>query len=210
MHREGIFGQPSRIHSFTQEGCGEAILHPFLKYGSAYAADEDVISLLSCHPLVEHLDYMRNALANYDFGWIREVNRNWADQRGVCSTRSRAMMAALLHYDLDIAALIRYLGNNYTGEYRLPNISAVAAVLTKYCIPHDLIEQYQRVLVQGCPAHFVAETSRENAMEYWRGGNNPSIDANLPSVMATMAKEDRNAFVIALPSWLWRFIPHVF
>ena len=28
--------------------------------------------------------------------------------------------------------------------------------------------------------------------------------------MSTMAKEDRNGFVIALPSWLWRFIPNIF
>ena len=153
---------------------------------------------------------MRNAMAGYDFGWIRETNTKWASQRAVCQTRSRAMMAALLHYDLDVSALIRYLGNNYTGEYRLPNISAVANILTKYNIPQYLIDQYQRVLVQGCPAHFVADTTRDNALEYWRGGNNPSINANLDKVLATMAKEDRNAFVIALPSWLWRFIPHVF
>ena len=210
LYRGSLFGRPSTAHSFTQEASGETILHPFLKYGSTYSTDEDIAALLSSHPLIEHLDDMRNAMTGYDFGWIRETDTKWASRRAVCKTRSRAMMAALLHYDLDVSALIRYLGNNYTGEYRLPNISAVANILTKYNIPQYLIDQYQRILVQGCPAHFVADTTRDNALEYWRGGNNPSINANLDSVMATMAKEDRNAFVIALPSWLWRFIPHVF
>ena len=141
LYRDSLFGRPSTAHSFTQEASGETILHPFLKYGSTYSTDEDIAALLSSHPLIEHLDDMRNAMTGYDFGWIRETDTKWASRRAVCQTRSRAMMAALLHYDLDVSALIRYLGNNYTGEYRLPNISAVANTLTKYNIPQYLINQ---------------------------------------------------------------------
>ena len=60
------------------------------------------------------------------------------------------------------------------------------------------------------PAKMNAESSRVNAMKYFRGGNNPSIAKKLDQVMKTMNKEERNNFVIALPCWLWRFLPHIF
>ncbi len=62
----------------------------------------------------------------------------------------------------------------------------------------------------GSPNYMVAETTRENVMKYWRGGNNPSITRKLESVMKTANKEEKNNFVIPLPMWLWRFIPHLF
>ncbi|KAL7546383.1 hypothetical protein ACHAWF_016015 [Thalassiosira exigua] len=64
-------------------------------------------------------------------------------------------------------------------------------------------------MTTGCPAHFVAESSRENSVRYWRAGNNPSISKKLDQVLNTMNKEDKNNYVIPLPAWLWRFIPHI-
>ena len=37
------------------------------------------------------------------------------------------MLAATLNYDLDIPTLIRFLGGNYTGEYR--TIEAIIKIL---------------------------------------------------------------------------------
>lgn len=74
----------------------------------------------------------------------------------------------------------------------------------------ELVQHYIRVMTVGCPNEMVAETSRANALKYWRGGNNPSINKHLEQVMKTMNKEERNCFVIALSGWMWRFIPHLF
>ena len=139
LRTRGKFGRPSVNHSFTQEACGETILHSFLKYGRTYARDRDICALRASHPLVEHLDDMSIKLASFDFTWIREVNGQWATQNAVSLDRSRATLAALLHFDLDIGALIKYLGNNYTGEYHLPNVTAVTCILEKYRIPQHLI-----------------------------------------------------------------------
>ena len=48
------------------------------------------------------------------------------------------------------------------------------------------------------------------ALKYWWAGNNPSTAKHLDQVMKTMNKEHRNKFVVALPSWTWRFVPHLF
>ena len=65
-------------------------------------------------------------------------------------------------------------------------------------------------MIVGCPNKMNFETMRENAMKYWRGGNNPSVKQKLSQVMKTMNKEERNNSVIPLSAWLWRFIPHLF
>ena len=83
LRSKSAFGPPDKSRSFTQEGCGESILHAALKYGTAYMTEDDLQHLRASHPLVAHLDDMRNKLAQYDFTWIRDVNTNWATQRQI-------------------------------------------------------------------------------------------------------------------------------
>jgi len=113
-----------------------------------------------------------------------------------------------LHYDLSVALVIRFLGNNYTGAYR--DIPAIVASLHAHGIADTLISHYSRVMTVGCPNHFNATTTRANALLYWRQGNHPSIRAKLDQVMTTMNKEERNNYVVHVPHWLWRFVPHCF
>ena len=118
------------------------------------------------------------------------------------------MLACLLHYNMDVSLLMRYLGGNYTGAHR--DTDRTARVLRQHGISEDLIAQYKRVMDTGCPRIFNTTITRENALKYWRAGNNPSINRKLAQVMKTMNKEHRNKFVIALPSWTRRFTPHLF
>ena len=196
------FGKPDENHSFTQEASGETILFFILKSG--YLNHSDVIKV---HPLIPHLILMMRRLSTYDFTWIRSIDRDWASQTAIANEKRIAMMACLLHYNMDVGLLMRYLGNNYTGAYR--DVEATVKILSSYNIDTELIEHYIRVMTVGCPNHLVAETSRANAMEYWREGNNPSIKKNLDKVRKTMNKEDRNNFVAPLSGWLFRYIPHL-
>ena len=200
------FGKPDSSHSFTQEACGETILHFVLKSG--FIGDDDTTSVRATHPLVKHLDVMRIQLSNYNFTHIRNIDTNWSHQKAISKDRSRAMMACLLHYNLDVSLLMRYLGNNYTAAHR--DVAKTVAILREHNIEEYLIQGYIRVTTIGCPNKMVAETTRENAMKYLRGGNNPSIKRRLEHVMTTMNKEERNNFVIPLPLWMARFVPHLF
>lgn len=62
----------------------------------------------------------------------------------------------------------------------------------------------------GCPNHFNACTTCKNALRYWRRGNHPSIKSKIDQVMFTINKEGWNNYIIHVPHWLWRFIPHCF
>ena len=117
------FGKPDNSHSFTVQASGETALH--LLFKSGYLDKHTTANLHETHPLVKHLDDMRKALSNYDFTWIRDIDSNWSAQTTISKEKSRAMMACLLHYDMDISLLMRYLGNNYTAAHRHRDVEAI-------------------------------------------------------------------------------------
>eukprot|EP00956_Cyclotella_meneghiniana_P014543 scaffold21809_cov24-Cyclotella_meneghiniana.AAC.3 len=200
------FGRPDLSHSFIQTPCLETCVTHLFKSG--FLNPTDMLNLMDVSPLFTHLAASIVAYSDYDFRWIRDYNLNWNEQTTIDPDRRVALTAALFHYNLNVSALMRYLGNNYTGEHR--NIPLIINKLRSHSIPEDLISKYTRVMLVGCPNHFVAETSRDNTMLYFRKRNGPTIARKLEQVWKNMNKEDKNNFVIPLPHWLARFIPHLF
>lgn len=61
---------------------------------------------------------MRKQLANYDFTWISNMDTRWSKQKSISKDKTMAMLACLLHYNLDVSLFMRYLGSNYVAEHR--------------------------------------------------------------------------------------------
>ena len=59
------------------------------------------------------------------------------------------MLAAIFHFDLNVSTLIRYLGNNYTGEYR-DSKSIIKAMQVADC-DKEVVKNLQRLLEVGYP-----------------------------------------------------------
>ena len=74
--------------------------------------------MLEVHPLFKHLNMMLNWSQYVDFMDIKEPITDYHKQKVIQTKRVQKMLAAILHFDLSISILIRFLGNNYTGEYR--------------------------------------------------------------------------------------------
>ena len=49
---------------------------------------------------------------------LKQPKENYAKQTSIDILRVKKMLAATLQYNLEIPTLIRFLGGNYTGEYR--------------------------------------------------------------------------------------------
>ena len=73
------FGQPDQSHSFTQGVCAETTFHFVLKSG--FLSEEDTRAVHKTHPLLAHLDRVRDALSDYDFTWIRNIDTSWQEQK---------------------------------------------------------------------------------------------------------------------------------
>lgn len=200
------FGRQDLNHSFGQEACFETtLLHTLC---SGYLAPPDTVAVCATHPLIGHLAATKVAYASYDFRWLREYNIDWDNQKVIDPAKQEAMTACLFHYNLDTSMLMRYLGNNYTGAYR--QVDEIVKKLRALKITESLTEKYVRVMLTGCPNHFVAETTRANALLHWRMRNGPTVAKKLDQVDKTMNKEDKNNFVIPLPHWTARYIPNLF
>ena len=119
------FGRPDRDHSATQTACGETVIFFLLKSGCL--DEQSTAALCSTNPLVHHMRRSMIALEDYDFTWIRQYNNNWQSQSEIPPESKKAALACLYHYGMDVSLLIRYLGNNYTGEHR--DVEETVAVL---------------------------------------------------------------------------------
>jgi hypothetical protein len=106
--------------------------------------------------------------------------------------RQKAMMACLFHFNPDISMVVQFLGGNHTGAHR--DVQTVAHVLLTYGVPKALVQQYVCVMTVGYPITMNTDVSRENVLQYWQAGKNPSVKANIPLVKETT--NNRNTFVI--------------
>ena len=106
------FGTPSPLHTFHQESTFETAYVIIVKSG--FFTPSDIIALHDTQPLLLHILSACTHLRTYNFLWLSEYNPNWATQTKLSETRSYAFLACLLHYDLSIANVVCFLGNNYT------------------------------------------------------------------------------------------------
>jgi hypothetical protein len=200
------FGKPSASHSFVQDACFETSYVLVLKSG--FFEPADILALHRCQHILSHLLCACIHLRHYDYLWLAQYNLDWDKQQSLNCDKAYAFLACLLHYNLSVASTIGFLGNNYTGTYC--DIPLIINSLRSHGMAESLISHYSRVMTVGCPNHLNASTSRDNTLLYWRKGNHPSIRAKIDQVMTTMNKEERNNYVIHIPHWLWRFVPHCF
>ena len=206
LHNMRRFGRPSKDHSVTQEAAFETCLLPILTSG--FLDFYSFCRLCTTHVLILHMTTMIIKCQSYDFTWIAYEDPFWKQQTSVPQSHAFAMLAALFHYRMHAPDVMRFLGGTYTGEHR--DITSIVQTLTSHKIDPWLITQYIRATTVGCPNHFSAEVSRENALLHWRQGNHPSVKKELVDVINTMAKEHRNRFNMPLPNYMARYMPHLF
>lgn len=199
------FGQISPTHTFCQEASFETILICLFK--SKYLDTEAESQLRSTHPLIEHLAKMMVELRDWNFRELQKYNTAWQEQEAIPTMRAMNFLACLIHYDGRVSNVIRYVGNNYTGIYR--NIDE-RVKLIRGLVDDDLLERYIKLMTTGAPMKFNAESTRANAELHRQHGNHPSITQKRAQVQKTMNKEERNCFVIPIPSWIARFLPNIF
>ena len=203
--RTSGFGKLSKRHHFRQTACFETSLLCILK--SKFLDSASTTALCATHPLIHHLCKMTDKLRFHDFSTLQQYNEKWSAQTTIPHSKAITTLAALLHYDGRVSDVMRFAGNNYTGEYRniKQRIKKLSGMVDEY-----LLLRYYDVMTLGAPTEFTAETSRENAMLHLRMGNHPSVAEKHDQVMVTMNKEERNNFVIAFPNWMARFTLDIF
>ena len=198
------FGQTSKNHAFVSEKHFDHTL--LYLYKSGFLSDTDLHVIRSVHPLYNHLWITMHRARSVNFSTLREYDRNYAQQESIPTDRVRKFLAAAVHYNLHIPSVIRYVGGNYTAEYR--DVDTILRSI-KNIVPDDLYLEVKRVLTLGAPTILKGESSRQNFEDYRKYGNHSSIKKHFATAQATMNKETRNQYVIPFPCWLARFTPNI-
>ena len=133
-----------------------------------------------------------------EFSDIKNPIQDFNSQKSIQKSRLQKLLAATIHYNLDVPTLIRYLGGNYTGESR--KINETIEIFKKSNYDDEIISDLRRILEIGCPNKFNAHSSRKNFLDFAKYGNYSSIDKNLEQTLKAMNKEDKNQFLIPLPN----------
>ena len=90
-----------------------------------------------------------------------------------------------MHYELDIPSVIRYAGNNYTGDYR--NVPYILHSIRRH-VPKDVFRDIERLLMVGSPAHFVGKASRQNFDEFCHYGNHLTVQIHAHKIAKLINK----------------------
>ena len=199
------YGRPSKNYSFCSDVTFELVyLHLVL---SSFLSDSDLNSLNQCYPLFGHLC---NIISKIKLSYIYdlfEYDLNYKEQSAIPPKRKLQYLFLALMHRLHIPSMIRSLKGNQTTAFRDPE-----AILQKCepALPPDLLQRLKSVLYNENPAKFHGHTTVAERAEYRNYGNHATITKNKPLVDKAINKEEQNKWIIVLPSWLERFIPHLY
>ena len=134
--------------------------------------------ILLCHMAFINLWHALVSLAHTTFTTLQQPDTAYASRTTIPHDRVCMFTACALHYNLDMASVIRFVGGTYTASYR--NVPHILQTLenTQLC-DNYLLSEVKRVMTIGDPSQLTAASSKTNFLAYFDYGNHKSITKNL-------------------------------
>lgn len=198
------YGKPSLRHSFTSDITFDYIYIYVIT--SEYLNDDDQEQLSACHPLYSHLNRMISRI-NLELVYRLSVDtKDYATQKEIPFVRRMQFLFSALIHKFNPPSMIRSLRGNYVADYRDPHkiLSYLKPIITS-----DVYEDLERILITGSPSLYHGHVTMAQRKINFDYGNHPSVLNNIEKVRKALNKEDRNKWVMVLPKWTARFIPHM-
>jgi len=159
--------------------------------------DEEDLGVLSMiHPDFEVMAISIPRLLQVDFTSLRDPVLDYASHTSIAPTRVRLLTACAVHYDLDFGLVTRYLGGEYTAEWR--DVNKIISTCEPLVTP-EVLGQMERILTTGCPSYFNWEEDTDNKHAFVSRRNLPSVAQH---VAKTLTKEVRNSHLIPMARWV--------
>ena len=164
----------------------------------------DHLAILSAmHPDFEATIKNVPEVMKIDFSPLLDEDENYASHTEISKETIRMMDACYVYYGGDFGLVLRYLGGEYSAEWR--DVDAVVDAVRPHVSAKDLVH-IKRILdaCEASPFEFNWEESAENKETFIRRGNNPAVKANWPVVKKTAVKEWRNKNIMIFSRWVLR------
>ena len=195
------FGKDNLVQCFSSEACLRLVLLPL--YKSAFLLREPEWSAFAAaSPMVAEFLSLVDDHATVDFRPLRGFDANWETATEINPNRVRMATAALLHFDGDVADLVRWIGGTHVGAHR--DISATLAYLRGKISSH-LCCTLERIWRHGAPTVCNATASDDNFEAYRLYGNHASVTDEPEVTYRTLLKDSKRGYCIVLDQRMARF-----
>lgn len=201
--RDTKFGKPNLNQSFNTDVDLWNVLLPVAKSGFLEQQSIDAIS--EAQPVMGHLFKTMERVAEIDFTPLRNIDEKYDEYTEIPDSYLQQYTACAIYYDFHMGSVMRYMGNNYI------NAHIDVEEVEKRCrgiVPDKVLDDLIRLFTFGSPAYINGESTRKNFYDYWKYGNHSTVEKDMKKMIKTLLKEFKNQWMIPLPCWVARFVPH--
>jgi hypothetical protein len=210
---EQDFGKPNCNQSFVCEPRLRHVLLPLwfsgmLQHRKQDNTDitDDWANLCAALPATKTLLDLLAEHGDIDFNPLKSYPKDWENETEVNQHRVKMTTAALLYFQGDVAATIRWIGGPYAAEHRdHKKILAFCKGKVDELVLKDLTRQYY----QGSPAHCNAADTEANYQAYRTYGNHSTVDAAPDQTKKALVKDTKKSYALAADQRAVDFLIHI-
>jgi hypothetical protein len=194
------YGKENLQQCFKSQACLRLVLLPLLR--SHFLQEGDWKKLASVSHEAAILTELVRDYFDVDFQDLRGYYRPPEDMETIPAHRVRMASAALIHFDGDMAALVRWIGGTHIGAHRDPEkiLQYLQGKINAATYKH-----LARIYRQGVPGYCNAEASEENFQAFLRYGNHASATEDSEKTLKALLKDFKNSYCLLFDKRLVHF-----
>lgn len=195
------FGKPNLKQCFKTEATFRHVCIPVLRSG--FLDDDDLDRFWSASREVRTVFSLFREYAHIDFTPLQGFPKNWNEEEDINEDRVRMFNAALLHFDGDVASVVRWVGGQHVGDQfnREERLRTLKPILDA-----ELYTHVERIFRFGIPGGINAESSEENFQQFRAYGNHKSVDKDPAEMHKNLLKGFKRSFFLAFDDRLAQFM----
>ena len=186
------FGKENLNQCFQSEACLRLVLLPLWKSNFLDRSCEWSVFASVCREAM-CLQSLMSEYIDVDFQPLQGFQPNWETEVTINRERIRWATAALLHFEGDMAALVRWVGGPHVGAHR--DVESTLAYLQGKIEP-DTWRDVERLYRWGAPAFCNAWASNDNFEEYRKYGNHLPYEQNRAEAERTLVKDNARGYCL--------------
>ena len=195
------FGKEKITHSFSTDCMFRHVVIFLLKSGFLSSTCQSILQNTSIY--VSTMSFLLRRYGRVNFMPLRGYQQSWHQRKDLMNERRAMTTACLLHYNLDIPTVVRFLGGPHVASLRdVPHILRTV----KPILDPTLFRSLERILHSGTPAYCVAHSSEANYVAYRDYGNHRMLPPQLEKLRLSLVKEETRGFILLAHNILSRFI----
>ena len=195
------FGKDNLAQCFSSEASLRHVLLPL--YKSAFLSrDHEWSTFASASPMVSMFLSVIDDHTAIDFRPLQGFNTNWDKTTAIDPNRVRMATAALLHFDGDVADLVRWVGGTHVGAHR--DVQCTLTYLRGKVSP-SICNTLERLWCHGAPTICNATASDANFEAYRLYGNHASVTDEPDVTYRTLLKDSSRGYCIVFDQRMARF-----